>query len=96
MQSWKCSQLISHPKTEFSIPILDMETPLPIESFVTTICSIEHLIKDHITLYVPVFEDLSIIGLDSQNTLDDELLSYYNESNKRIVYGNVTLIFQFS
>lgn len=73
-----------------------METPLPIESFVTTICSIEHLTINRITLYVPVFEDLSIIGLDSQNTLDDELLSYYNESNKRIVYGNVTLIFQFS
>lgn len=75
---------------------LDMETPLPIESFVTTICSIEHLTINRITLYVPVFEDLSLIGLDSQNTLDDELLSYYNESNKRIVYGNVTLIFQFS
>lgn len=75
---------------------LDMETPLPIESFVTTICSIKHLIKDHITLYVPVFEDLSLIGLDSQYALDDELLSYYNESNKLIVYGNVTLIFQFS
>lgn len=75
---------------------LDMETPLPIESFITTICSIEHLIKDHITLYVPVFEDLSLIGLDSQNTLDQESIDYYNESNKRIVYGNVTLIFQFS
>lgn len=75
---------------------LDMETPLPIESFITTICSIEHLIKDHITLYVPVFEDLSLIGLDSQNTLDQESIDYYNESNKRIDYGNVTLIFQFS
>ena len=77
---------------------LDMETPLSIESFITTICSIDHLTKvnDHITLYVPVFEDLSIIGLDSQNTLDPETLDYYNESNKRIVYGNVTLIFQFS
>lgn len=75
---------------------LDMETPLPIETFVTTICSIEHLVKDHITLYVAVFEDLSLIALESQNTLDDELLSYYNESRDRIVYGNVTLIFQFS
>lgn len=75
---------------------LDMETPLPIESFVTTICSIERLTLNHITLYVAVFEDLSLIALESQNTLDDELLSYYNESNKRIVYGNVTLIFQFS
>ena len=75
---------------------LDMETPLPIESFITTICSIERLIKDRITLYVAVFEDLSLIALESQNTLDDELISYYNESNKRIVYGNVTLIFQFS
>lgn len=75
---------------------LDMETPLPIESFITTICSIEHLIKDHITLYVPVLEDLSLIGLDSQNTLDQESIDYYNESNKRIDYGNVTLIFQFS
>jgi hypothetical protein len=75
---------------------LDMETPLPIETFVITICSIEHLTLNHITLYVPVFEDLSLIGLDSQNTLDQESIDDYNESNKRIVYGNVTLIFQFS
>jgi hypothetical protein len=75
---------------------LDMETPLPIETFVITICSIERLTLNPITLYVPVFEDLSLIGLDSQNTLDQESIDDYNESNKRIVYGNVTLIFQFS
>lgn len=89
------SEMPTHSGNGYSYS-LDMETPIPLETLVITLLTIEHLVNQPITLYIGVFEDLDLIGLDSQYALDQESISYYNESDHKIIFGNVTLIFQYS